>query len=53
MPVRLAHRLSDFLELPFVIVCNARFHEAGGHRWGNGAGFKEQDLAMAVLSQQT
>lgn len=27
MPVRLAHRLSDFLELPFVIVCNARFHE--------------------------
>ncbi|CAK9044321.1 unnamed protein product [Durusdinium trenchii] len=27
MPVRLAHRLSDFLQLPFVIVCNARFHE--------------------------
>ena len=30
MPVRLAHRLSDFLQLPFVIVCNARFHEVHG-----------------------
>ena len=35
MPVRLAHRLSDFLELPFVIVCNARFHEV--HREKEGA----------------
>lgn len=27
MPVRLAHRLADFLQLPFVVVCNTRFHE--------------------------
>lgn len=27
MPVRLAHRLADFLRLPFVVVCNSRFHE--------------------------
>ncbi|CAE7763626.1 BCKDK, partial [Symbiodinium pilosum] len=27
MPVRLAHRLMDFFELPFVVICNARFHE--------------------------
>ena len=34
MPVRLAHRLSDFLELPFVIVCNARFHEVRREKGG-------------------
>ncbi|CAE8684535.1 unnamed protein product [Polarella glacialis] len=27
MPVRLAHRLSDYLQLPFVVVCNTRFNE--------------------------
>mmetsp|Transcript_2523 Transcript_2523/g.8445 ORF Transcript_2523/g.8445 Transcript_2523/m.8445 type:complete len:383 (+) Transcript_2523:62-1210(+) len=27
MPVRLAHRLANFLHLPFVVVCNAHFHE--------------------------
>lgn len=27
MPVRLAHRLQDFMRLPFVVVCNTRFHE--------------------------
>eukprot|EP00928_Gymnodinium_smaydae_P033308 TRINITY_DN23894_c0_g1_i1.p1 TRINITY_DN23894_c0_g1~~TRINITY_DN23894_c0_g1_i1.p1 ORF type:complete len:386 (+),score=77.53 TRINITY_DN23894_c0_g1_i1:91-1248(+) len=26
-PVRLAHRLNDFLKLPFVVICNSRFHE--------------------------
>ncbi|CAJ1436534.1 unnamed protein product [Effrenium voratum] len=27
MPVRLAHRLGDYLQLPFVVVCNSRFQE--------------------------
>eukprot|EP00930_Biecheleria_cincta_P057776 TRINITY_DN43655_c0_g1_i1.p1 TRINITY_DN43655_c0_g1~~TRINITY_DN43655_c0_g1_i1.p1 ORF type:complete len:377 (-),score=71.79 TRINITY_DN43655_c0_g1_i1:449-1579(-) len=27
MPVRLGHRLADYLQLPFVVVCNTRFHE--------------------------
>jgi len=27
VPVRLAHRLAGFLELPYVVFCNTRFHE--------------------------
>ncbi|CAK0817460.1 unnamed protein product [Prorocentrum cordatum] len=27
LPVRLAHRLSDFMQLPYVVLLNARFHE--------------------------
>jgi len=28
VPIRLAHRLAGFLELPYVVFCNTRFHEA-------------------------
>jgi len=27
VPVRLAHRIEGFLELPYVVLCNSRFHE--------------------------
>lgn len=27
VPIRLAHRLAGFLELPYVVFCNTRFHE--------------------------
>lgn len=28
LPIRMAHRLSDFLRLPYVIICNTHVHEA-------------------------